>query len=97
VNIGLKNAKAPSIGSNVYIGPGAKLFGDICVGDNVVIGANAVVNRDIPNNVTVAGIPAKVFGASDQSGLIVDGVSKARQQLGLPPGNNPESGSCDQT
>jgi serine O-acetyltransferase len=52
---------APKIGNNVYIGPGAKLFGEIKVGNNVAIGANAVVNKDIPDNVTVGGIPAKII------------------------------------
>jgi serine O-acetyltransferase len=50
----------PTIGNNVYIGPGAKLFGKIKIGDNVAIGANAVVNRDVPDGVTVAGVPARV-------------------------------------
>jgi serine O-acetyltransferase len=93
VNIGLKNGKAPSIGSNVYIGPGAKLFGDICVGDNVVIGANAVVNRNVPNNVTVAGVPAEVIGESDQLGIVVDGVARARKKLGLPQVKSSAAGS----
>jgi len=51
----------PQIGDNVYIGPGAKLFGNIHIGNNVAIGANAVVNKDIPDNVTVGGIPAKII------------------------------------
>lgn len=61
VNIGVKNGKCPVIGNNVYIGPGAKLFGGITIGDNVKIGANAVVNKDIPSNVSVAGIPAQII------------------------------------
>lgn len=51
----------PTIGNNVYIGPGAKLFGKINIGDNVAIGANAVVNKDIEPDVTVAGVPAKII------------------------------------
>ena len=51
----------PKIGNNVYIGPGAKLFGEITIGNNVAIGANAVVNSDIPDNVTIGGIPAKIL------------------------------------
>lgn len=50
----------PTIGNNVYIGPGAKLYGKITIGDNVAIGANAVVNKDVPEHVTVAGVPAKI-------------------------------------
>jgi serine O-acetyltransferase len=52
---------APQIGSNVYIGPGAKLFGNITIGNNVAIGANSVVNKDVPDSVTVGGIPAKII------------------------------------
>ena len=41
---------APSIGDNVYIGPGARLFGNITIGNNVKIGANAVIHKDLPDN-----------------------------------------------
>jgi len=44
---------APVIGDNVYIAPGAKIFGKIHVGSNVKIGANAVVHQDIPDNAVV--------------------------------------------
>jgi serine O-acetyltransferase len=66
---------APTIGNNVYIGPGAKLFGSINVGNNVAVGANAVVNTDIPNNVTIGGIPAKIIStkSSIESGLYPTG------------------------
>jgi len=62
---------APTLGNNVYIGPGAKIFGDITVGNNVAIGANAVVNSNIPDNVTVGGIPAKIISnkSSIESGV----------------------------
>lgn len=62
VNIGANNGsdKAPQIGNDVYIGPGAVIFGDIRIIDGCYIGANAVVTRSIlePNSVVV-GIPAK--------------------------------------
>ena len=51
----------PTIGNNVVIFAGAKLLGNIKVGDGAVIGANAVVVKDVPANVVVAGIPAKVI------------------------------------
>lgn len=60
-NIGVYNGKAPDIGDNVYIAPGVKIYGDIKIGDNVTIGANAVVNKDVPDNVVVAGVPAKII------------------------------------
>ena len=53
VTIGRSRGGAPIIGDNVYIGPGAKIFGDIKVGNNVNIGANCVVFQDIPDNSTV--------------------------------------------
>lgn len=60
VNIGASNGGAPIIGDNVYIGPGAKIFGDIKLGNNVTIGANAVVNKSFDEDrLTLVGIPAK--------------------------------------
>jgi serine O-acetyltransferase len=53
---------APKIGDNVYIGPGAILFGDIIIADNVTIAANATVNANIETpNVTIGGTPAKII------------------------------------
>ena len=43
----------PIIGDNVYIAPGARLFGKISIGNNVKIGANAVIYKDIPDNAVV--------------------------------------------
>jgi serine O-acetyltransferase len=61
VNIGVHKDGIPIIGNNVYIGPGAKVFGRIVIGDNVKIGANSVVTKDVPSNTTVVGIPARVI------------------------------------
>lgn len=49
------------IGDNVFIGARAVIIGGITIGDNVRIGANAVVTRDVPSNVTVVGVPAKIL------------------------------------
>ena len=51
---------APVIGNNVDIGAGAKLLGNIRIGDNVCIGANAVVIRDVPSDSIAVGVPAQV-------------------------------------
>lgn len=48
-----KGVGVPSIGDNVYIGSGAKIIGGVHVGNNVRIGANCVVTRDVPDNCTV--------------------------------------------
>lgn len=51
---------APVFGNNVDIGAGAKVLGRITVGDNVLIGANSVVTRDVPPNSIAVGLPAVV-------------------------------------
>ena len=63
VTIGLKRTGemgAPIIGNRVDIGAGAKLLGAIRIGDDVVIGANAVVLQDIPANSLAVGVPARI-------------------------------------
>lgn len=81
-NIGEADGRAPVIGDNVYIGPGAKLVGSIRVGDGAVIGANAVVVKDVPPRVTVGGIPARVISERDSARLIIDGCAIARATHG---------------
>ncbi len=51
---------SPVIGNRVDIGAGAKVLGPIRIGDDVAIGANAVVIRDVPSNSIAVGIPARV-------------------------------------
>jgi serine O-acetyltransferase len=51
---------APKIGNRVFIGPGARIFGAIQIGDDVAIGANSVVTKDVPDRAVVMGIPAQV-------------------------------------
>lgn len=48
------------IGKHCVIGAGACVLGEITIGDNVKIGANAVVLTDIPDNCTVVGVPGKI-------------------------------------
>lgn len=78
VNIGTeagKNRAAPTLGDNCYIGPGAKLFGEIVLGNNMVIGANAVVNKNFPDgNATIGGIPAKIISMKTSEGLLIKGI-----------------------
>jgi serine O-acetyltransferase len=56
----IEDKRAPVIGDNVDIGSGAKLLGPIRIGNNVLIGANAVVMLDVPDNSIAVGVPAVV-------------------------------------
>lgn len=56
-----KNIGCPILGDNIYIGPGAKIVGSVKIGNNVAIGANCVVTKDIQDNAVVIGIPGKVI------------------------------------
>lgn len=62
VNIGAKagfDMQVPIIGNNVYIGPGAKIYGDITIADGCAIGANSVVNKScFKANTILIGVPA---------------------------------------
>lgn len=51
----------PIIGNNVSIGSGGVVVGPINIGDNVIIGANSYVDKDVPSNVVVVGSPAKII------------------------------------
>ena len=77
VNIGTEPGKsdaAPVIGDNCYIGPGAKIFGQIEIGSNSVIGANAVVNKSFTEgSQTIAGVPAKVVSSKSSKGYLIEG------------------------
>ena len=65
--------KAPNIGNNVYIGPGAKIFGEITIADGIAIGANSVVNKSfLEPNITIAGGPSKKISDKGSKGLLVD-------------------------
>src|SRR3954452_12022437 len=56
----MDDACAPAIGNNVDIGAGAKVLGRISVGTDVLIGANAVVTRDVPDGSIAVGVPAVI-------------------------------------
>ncbi len=56
-----RSKRHPTIGDNVLIGMGAKVLGNITVGDGARIGANAVVTRDVPPNTSVVGVPGRIL------------------------------------
>lgn len=61
ITIGYKDGKSPIIGKNVEILPGAVIAGYVTIGDNCVIGPNAVVYKSVPANCVVVGNPAYIL------------------------------------
>jgi acetyltransferase-like isoleucine patch superfamily enzyme len=49
------------VGNNVFLGFGALILPGVTIGNNVVVGAGSVVTKDVPDNVIVAGVPARVI------------------------------------
>lgn len=60
VSLGRGQKRHPTLGKGVVVGAGAKILGGFTVGDNVRIGSNAVVVREVPDDVTVVGVPARL-------------------------------------
>ena len=91
VTIGQANcgerAGCPVIGDNVYIGPGAKIFGAITIGSDVAIGANCVVTKDVPDHAVVVGVPGRVVSDAGSAGYVnrTDYDEKLRRR-GAPTG-----------
>jgi serine O-acetyltransferase len=74
VCIGLSHVgdpRVPVIGNGVDIGTGAKLLGPITIGDNVLIGANAVVLCDVPSDCIAVGVPAEVKVKARKGGVVL--------------------------
>ncbi|WP_300613421.1 serine O-acetyltransferase EpsC [Corynebacterium sp.] len=94
----------PTIGNGVTVGAGAKVLGPITIGDNSVIGANAVVTKDAPADSILTGIPAKVRPRrKDQRTPLVDAVRWVAEMQkkgtassdGSAPKNDPDSTDND--
>lgn len=66
------------IGDNVFIGSNTTILYNTKIGSNVIVGAGSLVNRDIPDNSIVAGVPAKVIGTFDTF------VNKKKNEKGYP-------------
>lgn len=74
----------PKIGNNVYIGPGAKIFGDIEIADGIAIGANSVVNKSFTEpNIGIAGVPAKKINDKGSENLVARATEILDNSLNL--------------
>lgn len=73
--------KAPKIGDNVFIGPGAVIVSDITLADNIAIGANSYVSKSFTEpGVTIAGAPAKVVSHRGSAGLFTNATKVLDQK-----------------
>lgn len=63
-------AGTPIIGDCVYIGPGATILGAVTIGDNVAIGANCVVTKDVPEGAVVVGNPGRIVSYKGSAGYV---------------------------
>lgn len=74
VTIGQANRGArrgvPTVGDNVFVGPGAKIIGGVSVGDNAAVGVNCVVVRDVPADAVVAAGPGQIVSYRGSSGYV---------------------------
>ena len=61
--LGQHEGAAPTLGDDVYIGPGAKLYGGIKLGNRVSVGANSVVNKSFGDGAVIAGVPAVIVNS----------------------------------
>jgi serine O-acetyltransferase len=80
VTVGLRvtgQRGSPILGNRVDIGAGAKILGPIQIGDDVLIGANAVVLTDVPSNSIAIGIPARVLPRRSAATLASDDLENA--------------------
>lgn len=76
-----RGKRHPTLGNNVVVGTGAKVLGNIEIGDNVHIGANAVVLKTVPSNSTVVGVPGRI---AKRAGKKVPGISLDHTNLPDP-------------
>jgi serine O-acetyltransferase len=88
-----KGKRHPTVGNNVVIGTGAKILGNIRIGNHTKVGAGSVVIRSVPDNSTVVGVPARVVRSRgdadnlehgnlpDPEGQLIDELSRRIDQL----------------
>jgi serine O-acetyltransferase len=83
-----KGKRHPTVGNSVVVGTGAQVLGNITIGDNSYIGANAVVVKDVPPNSTVVGVPGRITKQDGKKmdvaldhGHVLDPIMQAMDEL----------------
>jgi serine O-acetyltransferase len=69
VTIGMAHGRSPTLGGHVDVGAGARILGAAVVGDHAIIGANAVVLRNVPAGATAIGVPARIVQGAGASAI----------------------------
>lgn len=69
-----RNGDFPRFGDNVYVAANATVIGDIRIGSNVIIGAGSVVTKNVPDNVVVAGNPARILRTIDDDQRLLNEI-----------------------
>jgi serine O-acetyltransferase len=85
----------PTIGDGVYIGPGAKLVGNVTVGDGAAIGANAVVTKNVPSRGVAVGVPARVISYKGSEGYVTNLMPQRRGDFGMKENHFPSTTPSD--
>ena len=66
VHLGYTKIGKVKIGNNVFVGAESVIMPNVTLGDNVIVGANSTVTKSFPDNVVIAGSPAKIIAKTDQ-------------------------------
>lgn len=77
VAYGGRNPGVPKIGDRAYLGPGCVIIGGIRLGNDVAVGANAVVTESVPDSGVVAGVPARLISRKGSSAYVVNTTAPA--------------------
>ena len=73
----------PTLGNNVTVGAGAKVLGNIHLGDGVKVGGNSVVVKDVPDDCTVVGIPGRIVRRNGCR-VVAENYEKSKHRLSMP-------------
>ena len=79
VHLGYTKIGKVKIGNNVFVGAESVIMPNVTLGDNVIVGANSTVTKSFPDNVVIAGSPAKIIAKTDEY------LKKQKEQMEIAP------------